>query len=226
MKALACERKLVGTAQGEEFALSLLKHVCFLDPEYPSGIISSIYYDTPRLASYNEKLNGELFKTKVRLRWYDEAEQAGKDQINVFLELKLKEGSGRRKIRQRLILDREWFNHVSLENDALRELVYRHGADFLEMLPADLFPVITVTFDRLRFVCPFSGCRVCLDTSIRTGRVNSALIPSVGTLPFDAVVVEIKGAQTAEVPWLGDLYRVGFRQRSFSKYGICMSKII
>jgi len=228
MKPFIYERKFVGKRGTEEYALSWLEHSCLPDPEYPFGVISNIYYDTPRLSSYNEKLNGELIKTKMRLRWYEGEEDVNQEQVNAFLEVKFRVGGGRRKVRKRFTLDRKWLRQTPLEDDALRELAYRQvqAVDFPEAIPADLFPVITLTYDRFRFVCPFSGARVCLDANIRTGRINSTLLPTIGALPLNAVVVELKDAEIAEVPWLDNLYRAGFRNRGFSKYAICMSKII
>ena len=53
--------------------------------------VNSMYFDTPTMESYNQKVNGEKYKYKLRLRDY--ADQ------NYFLELKLKEGHLGSKVR-------------------------------------------------------------------------------------------------------------------------------
>lgn len=223
---LSSEHKLVAEGSREEFALAWLSHVCEPDPRYARGTVSSIYYDTLCLASYEEKVNGDFFKSKVRLRWYDNPERAELSCADAFLELKARAGSGRRKTRSSLRLSREWLRDVELEDEGLRKLLDRHRTDLMAMTRADLYPVVAVTYDRRRFVCPVSDARVSLDANIRVTKVNPALLVNVCEPQLDTVVIEIKDAQLGEVPWLGPLRRAGFASRSFSKYGECMGRIM
>ena len=49
------------------------------DPQYPEGVITSCYYDTPRLAAWYESLDGDYAKAKHRIRWYgDPPDPAGR----------------------------------------------------------------------------------------------------------------------------------------------------
>lgn len=59
----------------------------------PSHIyqVNSLYFDTPELVSYNQKVNGDQYKFKLRLRDYGTEVK--------FLELKLKEGLSGSKVR-------------------------------------------------------------------------------------------------------------------------------
>ena len=40
------------------------------DPQYPEGVITSCYYDTPQLDAFWETADGDRQKAKLRLRWY------------------------------------------------------------------------------------------------------------------------------------------------------------
>jgi len=223
---LSGEHKLVAEVPREEFGSAWLSHVCDPDPRYARGTVSSIYYDTLCLASYEEKVNGDFLKSKVRLRWYDTPERPESGHADAFLELKVRAGSGRHKTRSSLRLSREWLRDVELDDEGLRSLLDRHRADLMATMRADVYPVVAVTYDRCRFVCPVSGARVSLDANIRVTKVNPALLVSVCAPRIGAVVIEIKDAQLDEVPWLGPLHRAGFASRSFSKYGECMAKIM
>jgi hypothetical protein len=227
------EWKLVSDPTREAFAAAWLAHACRRDPRYAAATVTSIYYDTLALDGYREKLNGDFVKTKVRVRWYDVGPAAPPD-APVFLELKRRVGGARTKVRTELPVDRAWVAGRSLEDPRLRELPYRAPSP-LPGIPADLHPVVTVRFERRRFVCPASGARVSLDTDIRATDANGALLPALVTtppvgapagVPGGVVVVEVKGPWTGEPFWLAELYRAGYRLRSFSKYAACLEGLL
>jgi len=88
------EQKYLFVEPRKEEILGWVEHVCIPDLAYPTRTVSSIYYDTPSLALYDEKRNGDFLKSKVRLRWYadEKAQQNGMD-IPCYLEIKRKYGS-------------------------------------------------------------------------------------------------------------------------------------
>jgi hypothetical protein len=224
---IVCEKKFIASPSQTEFALHWLSQACLPDAKYRFGIVSSIYYDTPSLGCYKDKLNGDFLKTKVRLRWYDTHDENKPENTTAFLEIKSKIGSGRTKTRKPILLNRNWLETVSLDDPLLSELIYKQ-AGFGEQLPAGLIPSISLVYERYRFVCPSSGARVCLDTQIRTGRYHPQLFraPSLGhSIPMNLVVLEIKDAHTEEIPWLEPLFRQGFRSQSVSKYGTGLCKL-
>lgn len=49
-------------------AYALLRQICFVDREYPSEQINSLYFDTADLAQYVKSLSGDLQKDKVHIR--------------------------------------------------------------------------------------------------------------------------------------------------------------
>lgn len=217
------EIKFVADARHSDFAWRWLKHHCLPDPAYRTGIVRSVYYDTPQLDAYAEKVNGDFYKQKVRLRWYDP--DTGTDPLRrtTFLEVKNKAGGGRNKDRVKIMLDRDWLEHAPL-SDARFLNVLRTGAPgLLEATLPTLFPSLVVQYSRQRYVCPATHARVCLDTDISVERVNTRLLATHGYANIRDIVIEIKDSSIADIPWIESLYTAGFRQRSFSKYGNCIA---
>ena len=202
--------------------LAWLEHVCARHPEYGDETIHSIYYDTPSLQCYREKVNGDFIKTKVRLRWYSKASGNPGD---VLLEVKRKAGGSRAKKRVRLDVDRKWLEGADLDDPGFVELLHAH-AGLGELPPSGLAPSVHIRYRRHRFVCPASRAGVSLDTGIGVGRVNGALIAGVSCATIPHVVLEVKGGDRGGIAWMGRLYDAGFRSRSFSKYGECVSRLI
>ena len=220
------ERKFTADGCLAEFALAWLKHVCMSDSEFPAACISSIYFDTPDLASYQEKANGDFLKTKVRLRWYNPTVKDELGQITAFLEIKMKVGSGCEKVRKKILFPEGWLDRVDFQDEVLARIILQNVYELGERISSQILPVLTVRYDRERFVCPVSGARVSLDTSIGTTQANPELLPQVGPVQLETAVLEIKEDTISELPWLSTLQRSGFRAQSFSKYGMCMSNLV
>lgn len=223
--AMRHERKFVGDGRLSGFALDWLRHICLADSNYPSEDIHSIYYDTPSFNSYAEKADGDYLKTKVRLRWYQPSSVNDAGKIPAFLEVKSKHGSTGFKARRELSLSRTWLDETDLADDKLRRLPYEQGDELNAAMGRGLFPMICIVYRRERFVCPWSGSRICLDTDIRAERANRNFLPGLAPGILNDAVVEVKGAGDAEIPWLRHLYSAGFRLRGFSKYAHCLSSV-
>ena len=216
------ERKFVGGLESEGIALSWLRHVCVPAPSYSDEIIHSVYFDTPQMTCFYEKIDGDFKKTKVRLRWYEDGnEKEGK----AFLEVKRKFGGSREKVRKEVSLDREWLINADLSDHGFMNIL-RENADIGEMLPCGLFPSIEICYRRYRFICPETMIGVSLDTAIGFNRVNSFLIPGISCGSISSVVIELKGENRDDLSWLNKIHQVGFRSDSFSKYGECVSMFL
>lgn len=222
----SAESKFVGTADQEEYVLAWLRHVCLPDPEHPDAVVSSLYYDTPALDAYREKIEGDFLKTKCRLRWYEPDLSPDPAIRTAFLEVKHKIGTGRRKSRVRIEVQRAHLDGAGLDHPAFGEILARHAPSLEEWLPPGLTPAAVVAYRRRRFICPFTLSRICLDTSIGLGRVNERLLPRLGPVWIRAIVLEIKDGGRAQIPWLRPLSAAGVRQRSFSKYGACLAHLL
>ncbi len=218
------ESKFIGDAKIASMANEFLEHVCIPDPNYPKGKVCSIYFDTPSLYSWKEKLNGDFIKSKLRLRWYEVEEAIHRNSMEAFLELKLKEGTGRKKIRKKIFLKRGFFDSLLLESPLLKDLILEHLKDFPDYFNINIFPVISISYIRYRFICPISGARVCLDKEISCDQINSSIFPSLSYIDVKDIVIEIKDkAYIGYLPWIERLYKMGFRISSFSKYGLIMT---
>lgn len=222
----SAETKFVGTADLQEFMLAWLRHVCLPDPVHPDAIVSSLYYDTPGLDAYHEKADGDFIKTKCRLRWYDPDIAADPAQRTAFLEIKHKIGQGRRKSRNRVVLDRAWLDTAGLDHPRFLEILAGNAPSLGEWLPAGLVPAAVVRYRRRRFICPFTLSRICLDSGIGIGRINGRLLSGLGPVELGTIVLEVKDGGSAQIPWLARLYAAGIRQRSFSKYGACIARLL
>ena len=90
--ASAGERELKFTlpAGRVHLARRRLESLCRRDPEFPSAIVWTIYYDTPALMSLGEKLNSDYLKRKIRVRWYSDLD--GHATGPAFVEAKMRVG--------------------------------------------------------------------------------------------------------------------------------------
>ena len=197
--------------------LRWLRTVCRLDPVFPEGIVSSIYYDTPALDSLREKVNSDYLKTKVRLRWYG---YRGETSRASFLEVKYRIGGRRDKVRVTTPYAGAWFTTVPLHDPVLHQmpqLLQPYGVPHL----SGLRPVLLVRYRRYRFIEPLTGARVSLDTDISAPRVNREILAAPHPLPLRTAVFELK-SRLSDLPLpLHELTRMGARKSSFSKYCAC-----
>ena len=93
------ELKFTMPAARAQLARRRLETLCRRDPEFPSAIVWTIYYDTPALVSLGEKVNSDYLKRKIRVRWYSDLE--GRVTGPAFVEAKLRVGTLRSKARAR-----------------------------------------------------------------------------------------------------------------------------
>jgi hypothetical protein len=221
------ELKFVAGAFYSAAVLCALDHFCYPDTEYPVNRVSSVYYDTPSLDAYRDKTNGEYLKRKLRLRWYEPVGGTrGEMGVCAYLEVKSKTGCLRQKDRMVVNSGSGWLKSMSLDTPWLQWLHHLYRRNGNKEVSDRLKPVLTVIYDRYRYLCPFSMSRICLDLGIHTDRVNQKMIPSVHQASLDVMVLEVKDCSKFDIPWLNKLLLYGFRQTSFSKYGECLSRVL
>jgi hypothetical protein len=193
--------------------------------------VRSIYFDTPRLNAYREKLEGIRVRRKLRVRSYNEQQNVSA----AFLEIK-------KKVDQRVMKHRTAIRFEDLpalfETKAVEELVcpgrdpalsIECGRRFLfHIIRSCMMPVILVAYEREAYQGRLDGAlRITLDKHLRH-------------LPFPALselyqedglryvaprffIMEIKFNKGFS-PWLQTIVkRHNVTRTSASKYALCIS---
>ncbi|HLP29766.1 MAG TPA: polyphosphate polymerase domain-containing protein, partial [Geothrix sp.] len=214
------EQKFIYPAGQARMLRDWLEYRFVPDPHHHAGVIHSIYYDTPALHLYGEKLNSDYQKTKVRLRWYGSEGYRPDDDVICFLEIKRKFGAVRRKRRESFplparILSGDPFSSQEVWNASSRTFANEY------VPPGTLVPVAEIRYRRLRYVDPETGSRLSLDFDIRCERANTALFPFRVPVYLDSGVLEQKGPSRFLLPSQGPI--AGYlRKCAFSKYAECI----
>jgi len=191
--------------------------------------VRSLYFDTPKLRYYFEKIEGAKIRKKIRIRVYDNY-AAG--QI-AFLEVKRKNGDHISKFRAPLLyqdLDK-LFEIRDVKNLIICNKSHKAAENakmFLSYLIQDnLNPVSLIAYEREAFLSKFDrSLRITFDKNLRF--LSSAKYKNMfeeeklQKVLKDKVIIEIKFNHPMPA-WLRDiLVKYGLHRRSLSKYVICM----
>lgn len=194
-----------------------LQSFCAHDPNGEQGVyeVMSLYYDTPDLQFYRDKVEGEFSKKKIRLRVYRQKNSTWK---NAALEIKRRDGHLVTKTRQKL-------NHLSIESECKDLNVLLNQQNKL------LKPAATVFYQRKAWLSPeIHGLRFTFDQNLA---VLSPDVFSAGTsfafaLPAKMqklpIVFEIKSYAGVPQAILQLLQKIAVPQISFSKYALALEK--
>ena len=190
------------------------------DPQYPEGVVTSCYYDTANLDSYQESADGEFAKQKLRLRWYGDPVDP---YAGVWLEVKSRDGARSTKQRFRypstgipnrlglIIPDRE---------ELARRLRDLTGFTTLPVEPT-LQPTALIRYSRIRWQSSDRSVRASLDTDVRTSNPRGAPV----WLPVaDGSVLELKSSGELP-PYVAHLRRLGLRRTAHSKYALAVETL-
>ena len=203
------ELKYALAASQERSLAAVLASRCRPDPEYPANRVVSLYFDTPDLRCLDEKRNGDRYKTKVRVRWYED----GEDTSMAWIEMKRRSGTARKKVR----IPTNQRGSASLLSALQPDRVLLENG---QICPRPLQPVAIVSYRRVRYVEPFSGARVCIDSHIEVRNVRPGQSGEPIHLAGAGSVVEVKGRHASLPPALASMFPSGLRRSSFSKYGL------
>ncbi|MBS3788298.1 polyphosphate polymerase domain-containing protein [Candidatus Bipolaricaulota bacterium] len=223
-----CEYKyLIGREPVSEVTGFLSQHLKLdeysRERENNSYTVRSIYYDSPSFTCFHEKLDGQKYREKFRVRTYNEPGTAP-----IFLEDKKKNGLFYEKPRAELsddtirIIDDPNFD--SNEEMAIpeedRTLIDRF---LFHLRGKGYFPVALVAYDREAYIEPGgNNIRVTLDKNLRAG-----LFPSLDQIHeeerleyilYNWIILEVKFSQL--VPrWLKRLVSLfNLNRQACSKY--------
>ncbi|MBR9976249.1 MAG: polyphosphate polymerase domain-containing protein [Bacteroidetes bacterium] len=201
-----------------------------------SYVVRSVYFDSPRLGAYREKVEGVRSRRKYRIRAYG----AARHDSAAFLEIKEKQGQYLTKFRSALAVGD--VEELTRDRDFGRLVRGLHG-DGIDPANAELFfrdvdrkalrPVVLVVYDREAFTADgMSDLRVTIDSGLRSQRVadpgafggaanhvhDGDLVPVMR----QHAILEVKF--TRGVPaWLRDeLRRHRLRRLALSKYTLSL----
>ena len=186
--------------------------------------VNSLYLDSPRLACYQQKLDGILFRKKYRVRYYD-------DKDKIFFEIKRK--SGDTVFKDRVVLPRQIeINQQSLTNHRLLEhipsgkLKAELQSDYHQLR---LKPKVLISYRRRPFISKFSSnLRITLDYDLKATNVNNGDFQNLLTTNYvspDLAVLEIKFNESLPA-WVKHIISAHNLQReSFSKYASAIEKL-
>ena len=223
---LVNERKFVGDILDLPFVTALLDARLLPDRNHEANHVNSVYFDTPDLRAWREKGNGDNLKRKVRVRWYGRPEELHDTlETPVFLELKQRIGSARRKVRVEAVAASDLLLNASLDDPAWPGLFASRADELGEPVGPVWAPVCRIEYDRLRYDDPESGSRVSVDWNVEA-HASATLFPWAMPVALDALVCEFKNSDGTPPRWAEALFRAGLRLRSFSKYGECMLRIV
>ena len=221
---MECERKWVGDAAWAPLALGVFEAWAEADAEYPEGELESVYFETPELAAYREKANGDSLKRKIRIRWYRGGDASGLRRV--WVERKDRVGAAREKSRDEFKADGSFLDAAPLEDEAWADLLRQAAEQAGWEAPASVEAAVSIRYRRRRYRCPETGSRLSVDYAIRCTRANARLLPFAGPLECPYTVCEAQSATARWWPFGRDLARLGFRMRSFSKYGHFMERLL
>ena len=151
--------------------------------------ITSLYYDDLNDKAYHEKMQGEAFRHKYRLRYY------GQKSTRVKLERKSKLHQMTKK--ESVALSAEDVQDalackglMSDDNDALKEAFSR------QLRSGILKPKVLVRYERIAYVHKLGDVRITFDTHVRASRTPGSDLEAVdgfqAVIAPDEVIMEIK----------------------------------
>jgi hypothetical protein len=192
-------------------------------------VIYSVYFDTPNLDCYYEKLDGFANRVKFRLRTY-----LGTGNPVWFLESKERVRHYIAKHRVRLTADQaDRLLQQHLTPGTLQGIVPPTHPLMLKLAPTlyrgIMQPVVAVYYHRHAYT--FYGARdvrITLDHNLVSlpGRVTTATLPQVLPTQFtDSVLLEIKGNGFMPQTVVQAICNNQLVARSFSKYCVCLEQL-
>jgi len=192
--------------------------------------IRSIYFDTPNMSCYNEKIDGVKIRKKYRIRGYNELH----DSDVIFLEIKRKNNNFISKNRaplynqnlQRLFESRNFDEYIicPLQDETNRVSAQRF---FYHYYLKKLSPVILIIYEREAFQGLFNDClRITFDKNLRSKMYHpDDSLSQENNVKYTMkkyFILEVKFGGTLPA-WISQIVRnYSLPRLALSKYTICL----
>jgi len=189
--------------------------------------ITSLYYDSPDYKAYWDKIEGQRFRRKVRLRVY--GDERVTPETAVFVEIKQRRNRSVQKKRARLpyasAITLDEYDRIAADANPDDRRVLEEVSYLAETLRLELACVIR--YQRLAFngTDAYPDLRITFDTSLQARTHNLSLLSTSFAddsyfLPPEWAVMEVKINRTAPF-WLSSILRThNAMAYRFSKYCI------
>ena len=233
------EFKYVLTSQEAVSFLEKLEGNMIPDPNATNGgyHVNSIYFDTPELTCYYEKIDGEKRRFKFRARWYGELfEKSDLEKTSLFVEIKNR--SGDINFKNRVKLPGKYLFDISDTGEPLRNLMDlalekdQFDANLIQNIARSNIwsPMCVTSYYRQPFLWSYDrDVRVTIDSNLKTLGVHNILQVSgengIQVLPQNLCVLEIKFNWAMPLWLLEKCTEFGLDLRRYSKYAACVERL-
>jgi hypothetical protein len=201
------------------------------DGEYT---VRSIYFDTPGLDCYTQKLSGIHTRRKIRIRCY------GTHQEDAFAILEIKRKADMRVSKNRSFIFHSHLHELLASGDVEKNILIRSAPETEQALRSaraflfhlfrySMYPVVLVVYEREAFLGRFDpSVRLTFDKRLRSRahpRVESLFAEEgLSGAMGEHFILEVK-FQTAMPTWVESvLEEFELERRALSKYSICLEE--
>lgn len=222
MRQYRHELKYIIHKKDASFLQSLLSTIMDLDQNsiYKDHTykIRSLYFDNDSSDAYYEKLNGVLYRSKYRIRYYND------DDTFIRLERKLKYNNMTAKdqvLISREICDKIMNGETDFDASGLLE-------EFLnDIRNKHLHPSVIVDYKRIAYTYPISDVRITFDFHIQSGRYEYELFSdeflTYAVMDENEIVLEVKFNEVLPEAISLILQNIPMYRQAVSKFALCRS---
>ena len=204
------------------FSFAIMKALFSKDPEFYENYIFNIYFDSPSMHFLQEKLDGDLHRQKVRIRWYGDTPDILISET-AKLECKQKIGAGGTKSAEKVVMPSGSIQAL-LQAKPWKKILAQSLPETLSSPSQFLAPVMLSRYRRRRFVDPATKTRLSFDDQICSLALSPAMLQQgIQPIKLHDAVIEVKN-DTGEMP---DFIKLTdhIRLTSFSKYSNLLEKM-
>lgn len=218
------ELKYLLTQAQKKVLLAAMEPHMKLD-DYGRTTIRNIYYDTPNYRLVRQSLERPVYKEKLRIRSYCQADPFSP----VYVELK-KKYDGVVYKRRIALPEQEAMEWISGRFPCLREEQIVREIDYFKDFYEHLEPKVFLSYEReAYYALDGSDFRVTFDESILCRQRNLSLCEGVWGTPLlrkDQTLMEIKCAGGIPLWMISALSENNIYKASYSKYGTAYQSMI